>query len=137
MVASSTSNKILIVDDEAHIRLLIEQTLEDSKIQDLKILEADNGRDALRLIQEQQPRLVFLDVMIPLISGFDVCRIAKRELRYEQVFIVILTAKGQEYDRRVGEEAGADMYMTKPFDPDELLELAEKVLSADGSHSIK
>jgi DNA-binding response OmpR family regulator len=107
--------------------------LEDLEDQRLDVLEADNGRDALRLIQDEQPRLVFLDVMIPVMSGFEVCRIAKRELKLEQVYIVILTAKGQEYDRRVGEEAGADIYMTKPFDPDELLELAEKVLSANVS----
>jgi len=133
MVAGSKGTKILIVDDEAHIRLLIEQTLEDLEAEDLEILEADNGQDALRLIQEERPRLVFLDVMIPVMSGFDVCRIVKRELQMEQVTIVILTAKGQEFDRRVGEEAGADFYMTKPFDPDELLELAVKVLSADGA----
>ena len=132
MVASSKETKILIVDDEAHIRLLIEQTLEDLEAEDLEILEADNGQEALRLIQEAQPSLVFLDVMIPVMSGFEVCRIVKRELKMEQVYIVILTAKGQEFDRRVGEEAGADCYMTKPFDPDELLDLAVKVLSADG-----
>ena len=75
------------------------------------------------------PNLVFLDVMIPRMSGFDVCRKVKRDLAMGEVYIVILTAKGQEYDRQVSQDAGADVYMTKPFDPDELLELARNVLA--------
>lgn len=132
---NNSTSKILIVDDEAHIRRLIEQTLEDLDEQDLEILEADNGQDALRLIQQEKPRLVFLDVMIPVISGFEVCRIVKRELRLEEVYVVILTAKGQVYDQQVGEEVGANIYMTKPFDPDELLELAGEVLSSNVSNN--
>lgn len=130
---SSVSNKVLIVDDEAYIRLLIEQTLEELEEQGVEIIKADNGDDALRLIQQERPHLVFLDVMIPKINGFEVCRVTKRDLALDDVFIVILTAKGQEYDRQTGEAAGANLYMTKPFDPDELLELAIKVLSTDVS----
>ena len=129
----SSPKKILIVDDEAYIRLLIEQTLEELEEKGVQLLEADNGSDALRLIEEERPQLVFLDVMIPLINGFDVCRIIKREKKMDDVFIVILTAKGQEFDRQIGEEAGASEYMTKPFDPDELLDLAERVLFIDVS----
>lgn len=128
---SEYSRKILIVEDEAYIRLLIEQTLEELEEQGVEIIKADNGEDALRLIREEEPQLVFLDVMIPKINGFEVCRIAKRELGLDDVMIVILTAKGQEYDQQIGKEAGADLYMTKPFDPDELLELAAKVFSND------
>jgi two-component system alkaline phosphatase synthesis response regulator PhoP len=95
------------------------------------LLEADNGKDALRLIQEEKPHLVFLDVMIPLINGFEVCRIVKRELKMMDTMIVILTAKGQEYDQQTGQDVGANLYMTKPFDPDELLELATEVISSD------
>lgn len=125
---SESDRKILIVEDEAYIRLLIEQTLEELEEQGVHILEADNGQDALRLIREETPQLVFLDVMIPKINGFEVCRTVKRELGIKDVTIVILTAKGQEYDYQTGKEAGADLYMTKPFDPDELLDLAKKVL---------
>jgi two-component system, OmpR family, alkaline phosphatase synthesis response regulator PhoP len=121
--------KVLIVDDEAFIRLLIEQTLEDLD-QNIEILNADNGADALALVKSERPRLVFLDVMIPRMSGFDVCRVIKRDLQMEDVYVVILTAKGQEYDRQVGQDAGADLYMTKPFDPDELLALAARVLAS-------
>lgn len=136
-MADQSSKKILIVEDEAYIRLLIEQTLEELEEQGVEIIETDNGADALRLIQEERPRLVFLDVMIPKINGFEVCRIVKREHQMTDIMIVILTAKGQEYDRQMGEEVGADLYMTKPFDPDELLDLAAKVISSDTSNAIK
>jgi DNA-binding response OmpR family regulator len=134
-MASRAPKKILIVEDEAYIRLLIEQTLEELEEQGVEIIEAGNGEDALRLIQEEKPQLVFLDVMIPLINGFEVCRIVKRELKMADIMIVILTAKGQEYDQRTGEDVGANLYMTKPFDPDELLELATKVISNDAPNT--
>jgi len=134
-MASNLSRKILIVEDEAYIRLLIEQTLEELEDQGVEIIEADNGEDALRIIQEARPQLVFLDVMIPKINGFEVCRIIKRDLKITDTMIVILTAKGQEYDRQIGEDAGANLYMTKPFDPDELLELAAKVFSNDAPNN--
>jgi DNA-binding response OmpR family regulator len=136
-MAGKTSGQILIVEDEAYIRLLIEQTLEELEEQGVEIIETDNGEDALRLIQQERPRLVFLDVMIPKINGFEVCRIVKRELKMTDIMIVILTAKGQEYDRQTGEDVGADLYMTKPFDPDEMLELAAKVISSDPPKSLK
>lgn len=127
-MVNQSAKKILIVDDEAYIRLLIEQSLEELEDQGVTILTADNGADALRIIQEEVPQLVFLDVMIPRMNGFDVCRTVKLDLKMDQVYIVLLTAKGQEYDRQIGTEAGADIYMTKPFDPDELLVLTTKIL---------
>jgi len=71
---------------------------------------------------------LFLDVMMPKMNGFDVCRAVKRDLGLADVYTVLLTAKGQEVDRQKGEEVGADLYMTKPFDPDELLARAREVL---------
>jgi two-component system, OmpR family, alkaline phosphatase synthesis response regulator PhoP len=121
-------SKILIVDDEAFIRLLIEQTLEDFEELGVQIFSTDNGEDALKIIQDEKPALIFLDVMMPKMNGFDVCQIVKHDLKMEAVYIVMLTAKGQELDRLRGEQAGADIYMTKPFDPDELIALANKVL---------
>jgi DNA-binding response OmpR family regulator len=108
---------------------LIEQTLEDLEDQSVVILTARNGTEALKIIQEERPPLVFLDVMMPRINGFEVCRSVKHELKVQGVYIVLLTAKGQEIDQQIGKEAGADLYMTKPFDPDELLDLAKRVLS--------
>jgi DNA-binding response OmpR family regulator len=122
------ATKILIVDDEAHIRSLIQQTLEELEDDGVELLTADNGQTALELIKAEQPRLVFLDVMMPKMNGFDVCRAVKRELGLGDVHIVLLTAKGQEIDRQKGDEVGADVYMTKPFDPDALLAHARQVL---------
>ncbi len=126
-------SKILVVDDEAHIRLLIEQTLEELEDQGVEILTADNGADALDLIKSEKPKLVFLDVMMPKMNGFDVCQTVKRELGMDDVYVVMLTAKGQEFDRQRGAEVGANVYMTKPFDPDELLAKANEVLGLEAS----
>jgi two-component system alkaline phosphatase synthesis response regulator PhoP len=120
--------KILIVDDEIHIRLLIEQTLEELEDEGVELFIATNGEEALHLIQAERPQLVFLDVMMPRMNGFDVCRKVKQELGYDDVYIIMITAKGQELDKQRGQTAGADLYMTKPFDPDELLEKAREIL---------
>jgi two-component system, OmpR family, alkaline phosphatase synthesis response regulator PhoP len=120
--------KILIVDDEAHLRMLIQQTLEDLEDEGVELLTASNGEEALATIQGARPNLVFLDVMMPKLSGFDVCDRAKHALGLSDIHIVLLTAKGQEFDRQRGQEVGADQYMTKPFDPDALLQKARDVL---------
>lgn len=122
------NRKILIVDDEAHLRMLIEQTLEDLQDKGVELLTAGNGEEALETIKAEKPNLVFLDVMMPKMSGFDVCHAVKNELGMKEVHIVLLTAKGQEFDKQKGQEAGADLYMTKPFDPDALLAKAKEVL---------
>lgn len=122
------NKKLLIVDDEAHIRMLIEQTLEDLEDEGVEMLFADNGEKALQLIQEERPNLVFLDVMMPKMNGMEVCQRVKKELNLTDVYIILLTAKGQEVDRQKGLEMGADRYMTKPFDPDEMLAIAEEIL---------
>jgi len=120
--------KILIVDDEAHIRMLIEQTLEELEDEGVEFLTAENGEIALDIIQKENPKLVFLDVMMPKMNGMEVCRRVKKELGMSNVFIILLTAKGQEIDRLKGQEVGADIYMTKPFDPEVLLNKAKEVL---------
>ena len=122
------SQKILIVDDEDHLRMLIEQTLEDLEDEGVELLTASNGQEALDLIIEEKPNLVFLDVMMPKMNGIEVCRKVKQELKLNEVFIIILTAKGQELDKQKGKDVEADIYMTKPFDPDELLAKAREVL---------
>lgn len=120
--------KILIVDDEPHIRLLLEQTLEELEDAGVELLTADNGESALGIIKDEKPELVFLDVMMPRMNGFDVCNKVKNELGISNVYIVLLTAKGQEFDKQKGKEAGADIYMTKPFNPDEVVDKAKEVL---------
>jgi len=122
------SKKILIVDDEVHLRTLLHQTLEELEDEGVELHTATNGEEALAAIEAMQPNLVFLDVMMPKLSGFDVCERAKKVLGLTNVYIVLLTAKGQEFDRQRGIEVGADLYMTKPFDPDSLLMKARDVL---------
>ncbi len=122
------SLKILIVDDEVHLRTLLHQTLEELEDEGVELHTATNGEEALAAIESMQPNLVFLDVMMPKLSGFDVCERAKKVLGLTNVYIVLLTAKGQEFDRQRGIEVGADLYMTKPFDPDSLLMKARDVL---------
>jgi len=120
--------KVLIVDDEPFIRLLLQQTLEDLEDEGVELITADNGETALEIIRAETPEMVFLDVMMPKMNGFDVCHQVKNELGLSDVFIVLLTAKGQEFDKQKGVEVGADIYMTKPFNPDEVLAKTREVL---------
>ncbi len=120
--------KILIVDDEPHIRLLLEQTLEELEEKGVTLLLADNGESAVEIIRKERPNLVLLDIMMPKLNGFDVCNKVKNELNMKDVYIIMLTAKGQEFDKKRGEQAGADVYMTKPFNPDAIVEMVSNVL---------
>jgi len=122
------SQKILIVDDEPHIRMLIGQTLEELEDEGVDFFTAENGEQALEIINEENPQLVFLDVMMPKMNGMEVCRRVKKELALDDVYVILLTAKGQELDRQKGQEVGADLYLTKPFDPEILLSKAKEVL---------
>ena len=119
---------ILVADDEPHIRLLIEQSLEALADEGVEIVTVGDGQTALETIKQRRPGLVVLDAMMPKMNGFDVCQAVKKELAMDDVFVIILTAKGQEYDRQRGEQVGANLYMTKPFDPDELLARAREVV---------
>lgn len=122
------SKKLLIVDDEAHIRMLLEQTLEDLEDEGVDFFMADNGEQALALIENEAPDLVLLDVMMPKMNGMEVCQKVKQNPKLDNVYIIILTAKGQEVDKQRSFDVGANRYMTKPFDPDEILEVAREVL---------
>ncbi len=125
---------IVIVDDEVHIRTLIEQTLEELEDEfDVAIHTAANGADGLALIRRVRPRLVFLDVMMPAMNGYEVCAALRAEPDLTGTTVVMLTAKGQEADRVRGLDAGADRFITKPFDPDELVELVRPVLEGAGA----
>lgn len=125
------SKTVLIVDDEPHIRLLLEQTLDELDAHGVEIATATNGGDALKLIREERPSLVLLDVMMPIMNGFEVCKAVKSDATLRDTYIVLLTAKGQELDRATGAEVGADLYLTKPFDPDDVLARVAKVLGIE------
>ena len=123
--------KILICDDEPYIRMLLEQTLEDLEDEGVEIFIGSNGQEGLDIILEEKPELVFMDVMMPKMSGFEVCETIKKEHGLDSVHIVLLTAKGQEADREKGYALGADNYITKPFDPDTLFDYACERLGLD------
>ncbi len=123
--------KILIVDDEPHLRLLISRALQDLEDEGVELLIANDGEAGLELIQEERPQLVFLDVMMPKKNGFEVCNIVKNELKISDIYIILLTAKGQEVDVQHGQQVGANLYLTKPFDPDDLLARARSILGFD------
>jgi two-component system, OmpR family, alkaline phosphatase synthesis response regulator PhoP len=127
-VAEPSDRVILVADDEPHIRLLIEQSLEGLADEGVEILTVGDGQSALDTIKARRPQLVVLDAMMPKMNGFDVCQAVKKDLAMDDVYVIILTAKGQVYDRQRGEQVGANLYMTKPFDPDELLARAREVV---------
>jgi len=123
--------KILMVDDEPGMRMLIEQTLEPLEDKGVVLLNASNGKQALEIIEAQKPDFVLLDVMMPEMDGFDVCNTVKNILKIEDIYILMLTAKGQEFDKNRGEEVGVDCYITKPFDLDDLFEKVVNVLGIE------
>ena len=120
-----TNPKVLVVDDEPFICRSLTFVL---RREQYEVLEARNGEEALSLIREHRPDLVFLDVMMPKINGFEVTKQVKADPDLSETKIILLTAKGQESDRATGEEAGADDYMTKPFSPTKLLARARSIL---------
>lgn len=126
------NQKILIVDDEPNILILMEQALESLEDEGVELLTARNGVEALELIKTEKPNLVFLDVMMPKMSGLEVCHTVKYELQMSDVYIVMLTAKGQEFDKQKGMDVGADLYLTKPFRPKEVLAKSMQVLGLQG-----
>jgi CheY-like chemotaxis protein len=120
--------KILFADDVAHIRILLEQTLEDFEDAGVELFSAENGLEAWDIVQAEQPDLVILDVMMPGLSGFDVCQRIKSDPDLSNAYVIMLTARGQAADRQRSTEVGANEYVTKPFDPKYLTERAADVL---------
>jgi two-component system phosphate regulon response regulator PhoB len=110
--------RILVVDDEPDILEVVRYNLEKA---DLEVMTAKDGEEAIDLARSGSPDLVVLDLMLPGIEGEEVCRILKRDEATRSIPVLMLTAKGQEVDRVVGLELGADDYVVKPFSPRELV----------------
>lgn len=106
---------ILIIDDGAHIRVLMEQTLENLEDEGLDLLTTSNGAEPLDMIQTENPDFVFLDVMMLKLNGFEVCQAVKGNVATQGTYVIMLTAKGQDFDQQRGHKMGADLYMTKPL----------------------
>lgn len=117
--------KLLIADDEPGIRRLVRMTLESD---DYDIIEASNGQEALDLARLHKPALILLDVMMPRLGGFDICRELKADPETASITIVMLTARAQESDQSEARDAGADDYFMKPFSPVALMRKVDEII---------
>jgi two-component system phosphate regulon response regulator PhoB len=119
--------KILIVDDQPEVRELVDVTL---RIGEYTIWQAANGDQALTVAHAKHPDLILLDVMMPnsSIDGFEVCRRLKSDPATQNIYVVMLTARGQDTDLEMGRQVGADDYFTKPFSPLQLMNKVEELL---------
>jgi two-component system, OmpR family, alkaline phosphatase synthesis response regulator PhoP len=124
--------KILIVDDDPIIRNLLMQILEPFEEQGVELITAENGEIALVKIKGERPHIVLLDVMMPKMNGFEVCGVVKKDAELKYIYIIILTAKGQETDKQKAKDLGADHYVTKPFNPDEIVRKVSEILGVAG-----
>lgn len=115
---------VLIVDDEPYILRSLSFVLEREGFQ---VVTASEGDGALAKIREHRPPLVFLDIMLPNRSGYEVCAAVKEDPELAGTHIVMLSAKGQQIDRERGMLGGADEYMTKPFSPREIIEYVQNI----------
>ncbi len=109
---------ILVVDDETHIVELVKFNLEK---EGYHVLAAQDGLEAYNTAKKERPDLIILDVMLPEMDGFEVCRLVQKDREIAETPIIMLTARSEEIDKILGLEIGADDYMTKPFSPRELL----------------
>jgi two-component system, OmpR family, alkaline phosphatase synthesis response regulator PhoP len=122
---SSVGQKILVVEDEPDIRKLINYNLAQERF---KVLEAEDGEQALKLLQREKPNLVILDLMLPGLSGLELCKILRDRTDTTHLPILMLTAKAGEADKVVGLEMGADDYLAKPFSPREMVARVRAIL---------
>lgn len=120
---------ILIADDEAHLRLLVRRTLEDD---DVRLIEAVDGREALEIVSAQRPDLVILDWMMPGLTGPQVLEALRADPATTATPVIMLTARSQKADRNETLRLGIRGFLVKPFSPMELIGLVEKVLQAGG-----
>jgi two-component system chemotaxis response regulator CheY len=120
---------VLVVDDDPFIRKLIATTLED--VANFELHEAEDGMAALEVARRERPTLVFLDVDMPRLNGIDACRELRASPEMSETTIVMLTAAHGDSVERRAEEAGADLFLTKPFSPLDLLRLVDRLSDQD------
>ena len=118
--------KILIVDDEVD---LVETVRFPLEIEGYHVLVAYNGEDALNQARKENPDMILLDLMLPKMDGYKVCRLLKYDERYKHIPILMLTAKTQAKDIVIGMKTGADEYITKPFDINYLMKKVKEYLN--------
>jgi len=124
------AKKILAVDDEKHILRLVQINLEKAGYE---VLTGTNGREALEMVRAEKPDLVVMDVMMPEMDGFEALQKLKADPELAEIPVIMLTAKAQDADVFHGWQSGADLYLTKPFNPTELLTFVKRILDAHDS----
>lgn len=120
------AKKILIVDDEALLQMGVSIRL---KAEGFEVLTASDGLAGLEMARKEEPDLILLDLMLPQMDGYKVCRMLKFDARYKNIPIIMLTARAQDVDKNMGAEAGVNAYLTKPFDHRELLDKIKELLN--------
>ncbi|MEQ8171739.1 MAG: response regulator [Candidatus Eremiobacterota bacterium] len=118
--------KILIVDDKNIVRDLLTATLKDKNFE---ILSASTGCEAIEIARKEKPSLMFLDVMMPEMDGFEVCERLKTDDMTKDIYIIVLTSINREKEKEIAFKAGADDYLTKPFRPLDILKKMEEFFS--------
>jgi len=116
---------ILIIDDEPYIQRSLEFVLRKAGFE---VDVASDGKEGLEKARELSPKLIFLDLMMPGLNGIEVCEMIKSDKKLKNIYVIILTAKGQDVDKDKGIAAGADQFMTKPFSPKEVVEKTRNIL---------
>jgi two-component system alkaline phosphatase synthesis response regulator PhoP len=118
--------KILVADDELYIRLLVKDILEP----EFTVLEASNGEEAVTIARNEQPDLVLMDILMPKLDGYTACYAIKNSELTKNIPVVMLTGVGHELNRQLSQEMGATAYITKPFNPEDLLDKAKQYATA-------
>lgn len=121
--------KILLVDDEPELLEMLKLRLEANNFE---VLTASDGHAALGIVRRTRPDIVILDIMLPKLDGFKVCRLFKFDARYKSIPVILLTARVRESDRKTASEVGADAFITKPFEPQALLANINDLLEKTG-----
>ena len=125
----TTGKKILIVDDEEHIVEMLKIRLEGLKYE---TVTAGDGQEGLRMARSEKTDLIVLDLMLPKLDGYKVCRMLKFDEKYKHIPIIMFTARAQDSDVKLGQETGADGYVTKPFEPKVLMGRINELLAGEG-----
>lgn len=125
--------RILVVDDEIYIVHILEFSL---TMEGYTVLTASDGEEALRVIEQERPDLVVLDIMMPKLDGYEVCKRLREDEQFRDLPVILLSAKGRPVDRDAGLEAGADDYITKPFSPRRLLEKIRELLERENLRKV-
>jgi CheY-like chemotaxis protein len=123
---------VLVVDDDDVIRQLITVNLE---LEGFEVIPAVDGQDALDKVKDVQPDVVTLDVMMPRVDGWEAAARLREDPETAHIKLILLSARAQESDIQRGERIGVDAYLTKPFDPDELIDVVRRLVAASGSAS--